>query len=286
MMDSTMRDALQQVRNILAGSNWQNILEASLIVLVGWFAARFARRVFQRLASNRLGPQGMLIGSRLVQYGILGLAAITALQKFTDLSVLLGAAGILTIALGFASQTSVSNIISGLFLVGEKALKPGDVLQVGTTTGEVIHIDLLSIKIRTFDNLLIRIPNETLLKTDIVNKSRFPIRRADILLGVAYKEDIERVRDVLLGVAEQNPSSLDEPSPLFQVLRFGESSVDIQFSVWTLQDHFIQFKTQMFIDIKKALDAEQIEIPFPHRTLYTGSATEPLPVRLTAPTDP
>jgi len=202
-----------------------------------------------------------------------------------DLSILLGAAGILTVAIGFASQTSASNIISGLFLLGEKPFGVGDIVKVGTTTGEVIAIDLLSVKLRTFDNLFVRIPNETMIKAEITNLRRFPIRRFDLQVGVAYKEDLDRVREVLNAVADEHPLSLDEPAPMILFKGFGESSVNFQFSVWALSDNFLEIRTQIPIAVKKAFDEQGVEIPFPHRTLYTGSETNPMPVRINGETE-
>jgi len=130
-----------------------------------------------------------------------------------QLSVLLGAAGILSVAIGFASQTSASNLISGLFLIGEGPFAIGDFIRVGTTEGEVLSIDLLSVKLRTPDNLFVRIPNEQLIKSEVVNLTRFAIRRLNLAVGVAYKEDIPRVRHILMQVATDNPLCLNEPAP-------------------------------------------------------------------------
>src|SRR5690606_3033117 len=126
-----------------------------------------------------------------------------------SLSVLLGAAGVLSVALGFASQTSASNLISGLFLIGEQPFQLGDTIKVGNTTGEVLSIDLLSVKLRTFDNLYVRIPNESLIKSEMTNLTRFPIRRFDLLIGVAYKENISQVRQIMQNVADNNPLCMD-----------------------------------------------------------------------------
>ena len=123
---------------------------------------------------------------------------VSALRELGfDLSVVLGAAGILSVAIGFASQTSTSNLISGLFLMLERPFSIGDVIKVDSTTGEVISIDLLSVKIRTFDNLFVRSPNESMIKTQVTTLTKFPIRRADLQVGIAFKEDIERVKEIL-----------------------------------------------------------------------------------------
>ena len=186
----------------------------------------------------------------------------------------------MSVAIGFASQTSASNIISGLFLVSERPFSIGDLIRVGSTTGEVTSIDLLSVKLRTFDNLFVRIPNETLIKSEVTTLTRFPIRRIDLAIGVAYKENIEHVRKVMERVADANPICLDEPKPAFIFKGFGDSSLDMQFSVWVKREKFSELKNAIYEDIKEAFDAEGIEIPFPHQSLYAGSMTEPFPIRV------
>ena len=83
-----------------------------------------------------------------------------------------------------------------------------------------------------------------------------------------------------MGVAERNVLCLDEPKPIFIFRGFGESSLDLQFSVWSTKGNYLEVKNQIQQEIKVAFDAEGIEIPFPHRTLYPGSVSEPFPVRL------
>ncbi|HMB90444.1 MAG TPA: hypothetical protein VKP65_06325, partial [Rhodothermales bacterium] len=124
------------------------------------------------------------------------------------------------------------------------------------------------------------VPNENLVKSEITNLTRFPIRRVDLQIGVAYKEDMEHVRSVLMEVADRNPLSLEEPAPMFIYQGYGDSALNFQFSVWATRETFLDLKNSIQIDIKNAFDDHGIEIPFPHRSLYTGSITEPFPVRI------
>jgi len=126
----------------------------------------------------------------------------------------------------------------------------------------------------------VRLPNETLLKSEVTTLTKFPIRRIDLKIGIAYKEDIARVRDILFEVAQKNNMCLEEPKPLFIMQGFGDSSMDLQFSVWTKRENFLTLKNSIYEEIKAAFDANNIEIPFPHRSLYTGSVTDPFPVRI------
>ena len=252
-----------------------------LILIIGYLLARFARNGVGRFKVANLTPHSMILLKRLVFYGILILTFISVMKELGfDLSVVLGAAGIFSVAIGFASQTSASNLISGLFLMMERPFSVGDIIRVESTTGEVISIDLLSVKLRTFDNLFVRIPNESMIKTQVTTLTRFPIRRADLQVGIAYKEDIERVKEILNNIATKNLLCLDEPAPLFILLGFGSSSVDIQLSVWAKKENFLALKNSMYQEIKKTFDQQNIEIPFPHISLYSGEATKPIPVSI------
>lgn len=276
-----MEDLLTTASNIITVDTLLNAGSALLKLVVGIILARVVSRSAVKLFSNRVTTHQAILVQRITFYVIAGLFIASALMSLGfDISVLLGAAGILTVAIGFASQTSASNVISGLFLLGEKPFSVGDIVRIGTTTGSVLSVDLLSVKLRTFDNLFVRVPNETIIKSEITNLTRFPIRRIDVLMGVAYKEDLNHVRDLLMDVADRNPLCLEEPKPLFIYKGFGESALNFQFSVWAKRENFLDLKNSIQIEIKDSFDTGNVEIPFPHRTLYAGSVTDPFPVRV------
>ncbi|EAR10721.1 mechanosensitive ion channel family protein [Reinekea blandensis] len=282
-------DVLTRLNELIESTHLYSILQAILLLTAGYVLGKLASTAAVKISGTALSPHSRLILKRAVFYVIFGLLSVSALSQLGfDLNVILGAAGILTVALGFASQTSASNLISGLFLMLERPFSIGDIIRVNATSGEVISIDLLSVKLRTFDNLFVRIPNETMLKTEVTTLTKYPIRRADLLVGVAYREDIERVRDILMDIAAKEPLCLEEPKPLFIFSGFGNSSIDIQFSVWAQRENFLTLKNNMLQAIKIRFDQEGIEIPFPHVSFYTGSDSRPLPVSLVndAPADP
>jgi small-conductance mechanosensitive channel len=269
------------LQDSLGADTAMNVVIGIVILLVGLVVARLAAAGSGRFLRSRASAQGIMVARRLVFYSILFVVIATVLNQFGfKLGVLLGAAGILTVAIGFASQTSVSNLISGLFVIAERAFVVGDVIRVDDVTGEVLSIDLLSIKLRTFDNLLVRVPNENIIKTRVTNLTHFPIRRIDMQVGVAYKEDLRRVRDLAFAVADRNPLVLEEPAPLFIFQGYGDSALQFQFSVWAQRTNYLDVLNAVHIELKEAFDAEGIEIPFPHRTLYAGSVTDPIPVKV------
>jgi small-conductance mechanosensitive channel len=239
------------------------VLQAVILLFLGFIIARAVATLLSKSLARRVARHQRQLICRIVFYAILILFIISALQHLGfQLSILLGAAGVVTVALGIAAQTSVSNIISGFFLIAEQAFVVGDNITVNDITGEVLSIDLLSIKIRTNDNTFARIANETLIKAHIINLTRFPIRRFDIPLGVAYKEDLAKVREVLLNAADKNPLCLEEPKPVVYILGFGASAVNLQFSVWASQKNFQELKNTIQEDIKEAFEENGIEIPY------------------------
>ena len=282
-----MYDLWTQALELLTSERALIFVRATILLLTGLVLAKVVSAMVKKIAARRLSTHQTMILRRSSFYLILGLFLVSALHELGfNLGVLLGAAGIFTVAIGFASQTSASNLISGLFLVAERPFTVGDVIKVGDTVGEVLSIDLLSVKLRTFDNLYVRIPNESLIKTETTTLTRFPIRRIDVKVGIAYKEDITRTRTLLEQIARNNPLCLEEPKPLFIFLGFGESSLDIQFSIWAKRENFLDLKNSLQEEIKCAFDAQGIEIPFPHRSLYAGAVTEPFPVKIVDATSP
>lgn len=276
-----MNEMMIYLTETLSSEILGKLIRAFVLFFVGLVIAklisRFSLPLFTKIFTNHT--------SKVIQKGtyylIFILFVISALLELGfNLSVLLGAASVLTVAIGFASQTSASNFISGLFLMAERSFIIGDIIKVGNTVGEVLSIDLLSVKVRTFDNLFVRLPNESLIKSEVTTLSKFPIRRVDMKIGVAYKESIENVKSVLEKVAFDNPLCLEEPKPLYIFQGFEDSSLSLQFSVWSKRENFLELKNSMYEQIKKAFDEGNIEIPFPHISLYTGNNTDPFPIAI------
>jgi len=259
----------------------EKFIRIVFILIIGISSIQAIAFMLRRSLRKQLSRQRMMLITRTVIYtGYTGLVLIVVKELNYDLAALFGAVGVMGIVIGVASQTSIGNIISGLFLVGEKSFELGDVVKVGDKTGTVYAIDLLSIKVRTFDNLLIRIPNQTVISTELVNITKFPIRRLDFQLGVAYKEDLRKVKTILEDVVRKNPLCLEEPEPVIIFQAFGSSSIDITLGVWFEKSNYLKVRNSVFIEIKEAFDREGIEIPFPHVSVYAGETSKPMTVKL------
>jgi len=275
------QNLMSTINTYIADGNFQPILKVVLIIIITVPVLLLLRGWARRFFTKKYAPHYGMLAGKLIFYSGLTILVVTVMgQLGISLAPLLGAAGIVGIALGFASQTSVSNIISGLFLIAEQPFKVDDIITINNTTGVVLSIDVLSVKLRTFDNQFVRIPNEMIIKTEVTNVTRFPIRRFNAKISVAYKEDIGRVRELLMEVAEKNEYSLSEPEPLIIFDAFGSSSIDLLFLIWAPVKEYVLLKNSIQEEIKAKFDEEGIEIPFPHVSLYAGSASKPLSVEM------
>jgi len=255
------------------------LLRIGLILVIGLIILAALGETVKKLLPKKFSQQRKMLISRFVRYsGIIILFLIIISELNINLTAIFGAAGVIGIVLGVASQTSIGNIVSGFFLVSEKPFEIGDQIRIGDKSGIVYSIDLLSIKIRTFDNLLLRIPNQTVISSEVINVTRFPIRRLDFDLSVAYKEDLDKVLKIIQTVVKRNPLCLDEPEPLIVFKTFGASGIDILLGVWFERANYLKVKNSIFTEIKEAFESNGIEIPFPHISLYTGESTKPFPI--------
>ena len=249
------------------------IIRVILILVIGIPLIRLIRSLTKRIVKDRLSPQSEQLVVRSVYYVAILILLITLLNEFGfRLSAILGAAGIFGVAISFASQTSISNIISGIFLISEKPFQIGDVVQVSSNIGTIESIDLLSIKLKTSDNRYIRVPNETMIKTEVINITRYPIRRLDIYVSVSYKDNLEKVKNVFMEIIENEPLALKEPAPLFSIDKFSESGINIQYGVWVNKDDYSDLKNSLMINLKDKFEHEHITIPFPH--IFIANAGE------------
>lgn len=280
-------DTLKGIPGKLPADAPDRALAIGVTVIFGVLLFRFVSVLVERYLMKRSTAQRRMIARKVIRYtGVIVVAMVVLRELGVELVTLLGAAGIVGIAVGFASQTSVSNIISGIFLISEKPFAVGDVIKVGGTTGIIQSIDLLSIKIRTFDNLFVRIPNEKILTSEVTNVTRFPIRRMDITFQVPFDEDLSLVHRVLSDIAKKNPHSLDEPEPLIVLNEFKENGVEVIFGLWFSQDDYLNLKNSIMIDISSRLKREGILFANPKRTLSLGEAERLFDVRIVEATSP
>ncbi|HEV2523820.1 MAG TPA: mechanosensitive ion channel family protein [Gammaproteobacteria bacterium] len=242
------------------------ILRLSSYIVIGILLTLYICRFVGKVSARHFSAHHSQLLRRITFYIGLVLSFVFPLRasgvNVTGLLEAAGiAAGIVTAAVAFASQTSISNFLSGMFLIVEKPFEVGDFVRINETLGEVLSIDLLSVKIRTKDNIFVRIPNESLLKSQFENVTRFPIRRCDIKLYMGFNEDLQKLKKILLEVAKQNSLCLVSPAPELSFLEFGEAALKLQFSVWGKQTSFNSLQTSIQTDIQTAFNKYDIRLP-------------------------
>ncbi|MCB5252560.1 MAG: mechanosensitive ion channel family protein [Candidatus Cloacimonadaceae bacterium] len=253
------------------------LIRVGLMLVIGIPLIGLIKKVLTRILKDKLTKQTEVMILRFVKYTLVLILLMMILNEFGfKLSAILGAAGIFGVAIGFASQASISNIISGIFLISEKPFVIGDVIEVNGQVGTIQTIDMLSLKLKTFDGRFVRVPNETMIKNDVINLTRFDIRRSQISLSVAYKEDLPKVMDILREIADTMPEALKEPAHMLLIDSFGDSGININFGVWTATSNVFNMRNQLYLTVKERFDKEGIEIPFPHLSIYAGSESEPI----------
>ncbi len=258
--------------DVLESVHYMEWIIVLVILIIGMFGAAIISKIAGKVVQKSTGPHFENIVRKVTFWGLGLMVVFLCLQNLgVELTAVLATAGIFGIAIGFAAQTSVSNIISGIFLLFEQPFQVGDAIKVGDTMGVVLSIDLLSVKLRQFDNLYTRVPNETFIKNNITNLTRYKIRRFDIMVGVAYQEDHREAQQVVEKVVQDHPQVLRVPEPLVLIEELGNSSVDLKVRVWFDRTEFIQARSELIAEIKTALDEAGIEIPYPHRMHYASN---------------
>lgn len=260
---------IQQALSTLKTIPYLEILLVLLTAVVGWMIAKAISLFIGRQVERTTDQTSALVARKLVFYGIILLVLVVILAELdVSLAALLTAGGILGVALGFASQTAVSNIISGVFLIFERPFEVSDVIKVDNNAGVVQSIDLLSTKLRTFDNQFWRMPNEKLLKSDIITITKYEVRRTDLATSISYDDDIQTAREVMLECARNHPLVMADPEPVSLVNRMGDSGIEITLRYWFYRTDFIQVLSDLTHEVKIALEEAGLTIPFPHRTVY------------------
>ncbi len=230
------------------------------------------KRIAKKIGERKLKPQTAMIVIKVIRYTFYVLVVIYVLGIFNiNLSALFGAAGIAGVAIGFASQTSMSNIISGFFVVTDHALKVGDFITVDEVSGTVLSIDMLSVKIKTSDGKIVRIPNETIINTKLQNVSSYPIRRYDVVVSVSYETDLRRALELLKTVPSKCPLVLADPEPVIFCTSFAASGIDITLGVWLNNSDLMEVRNQVFVAVKETFDQAGVSIPFPQMDVHMVS---------------
>ena len=243
----------------------------ALLMLSGWVRSRLRRRWLTRTTMDRGAREATVT---IIGYIGVALAFVIALAvagfEFTNLAIIAGA---LSVGIGFGLQAIVNNFVSGLILLFERPIKTGDWIVVGNTEGYVKRISIRSTMIQTFDRADVIVPNSDLIANQVTNWMLYdPRGRIRVAVGVAYGSDTEKVRELLLEIANTHPEVITDgtsPTPRVLFLQFGDSSLNFE-----LRCHIrnIDMRRIVISDVNFAIDKafreHGVEIPFPQRDVH------------------
>jgi len=196
----------------------------------------------------------------LIAYVALILILIASLGFSTEGIITAFSSVMLAIALGL--QNTLASLANGILLIFTKPFKAGDFVDIGGTAGTVKEIKLFSVKIVTGDNLTIVIPNNTVFSSTIINYSKMPLRRVDLVVPVSYNVDIKRVKSLLNGLIEKDERIVKDPAPFCRLTEYGASSLDFTVRVWTSSSEYWNVRLDMLENIIELFREHNVEIPY------------------------
>jgi small-conductance mechanosensitive channel len=256
---------------VTIGDIFQLVLILSLTILISKIITLYLRRSLKDKVSKDVGETII----KFFYYGTIIIVSISALERMgIQLSGLLLAGGITGIILGFASQNIVGNLISGIFLMIEKPIKIGDQVEIDKISGFITDILIISTHIRTYDGLLVRIPNQQVFTSNITNLVGFPVRRFELTFGIRYSDDADNAISVIEDIIDKEPFALLNPEPAVFVNELGDSAVKIIVRIWAPISEWFSLKSSLVLAVKKTLEEKGIEIPFPQHVVYLHNVPE------------
>ncbi|GAA0338497.1 small-conductance mechanosensitive channel MscS [Morganella psychrotolerans] len=276
MNEQLLTDGLNQATGWLANNQTLlleyavNLVAAVLILIIGLFVAKMAGKAVSRLLAIRgvdITVSDFL--SAIVRYAMIAFTLIAVLGRLgvqtTSVIAVMGAAGL---AIGLALQGSLSNLAAGVLLVVFRPIRAGEYVVIGAAEGTVQTVQIFSTTLRSADDKIIVIPNGKVISGDIINVTREPNRRRDIIVGVAYNADIDLVKKILTDIVEADPRVQQDKGIVVRLNEMAPSSLNFIVRYWTVNGDFLSVNWDLLENFKRALDKHNIGIPFPQLDVH------------------
>ncbi|MGD2096182.1 MAG: mechanosensitive ion channel [Desulfobacterales bacterium] len=246
------------------------ILAALAVFIIGRWVVKYLRRLTRRIMEKRnVDPTLVKFLTNLTYVALLTFVILAALGMLgiqtTSFIAVLGAAGL---AIGLALQGSLSNFAAGVLMIIFRPFKVGDFIEGAGVAGTVEEIQIFTTRLATPDNKTIIIPNAKLTSDNIVNYSTKGTRRADMVFGIGYDDDIDKARDIIVEVLSQEERILKDPTPQVAVSELADSSVNFVARPWVNAGDYWGVVFDVTEAVKKRFDSEGISIPFPQRDVH------------------
>jgi small conductance mechanosensitive channel len=246
------------------------IIAALAILVIGRWVSRALKNLIQRLMEKRevdktvVSFVGNLSYIALITFVVLAALNQLGIQTTSFIAVI-GAAGL---AIGLALQGSLSNFAAGFLLIIFKPFKAGDYIEGAGVAGTVEEVQVFTTQLKTPDNKTIIVPNAKMMGDTITNYSAKDTRRVDMVIGVGYGDDLQKVRQILEGILAGDQRVLPDPAAKVAVLELADNSVNFVVRPWVKAEDYWDVYFELTETIKRRFDAEGISIPFPQRDVH------------------
>ncbi len=254
-----------------------SLIIGAIVMAVGVIFAKTLSILFKRYIAANLPDNTASNLHKLIYYGIIVVTLLAVVtSQGIDLSGLMVAGGIFGIVIGFAVQSVVSNLFSGVFLMFDRPAKTGDLIELPQSNiyGRLMDVTIFSTRIKLFDGSIARVPNEKIFTSEMRNVSGSEVRRIDVTLGIAYKEDLDHAIEVIKKAATKLPYVLREPKPEVWTEQLADSSVQLKVLTWIPRDEWDHVGPILLKELKKEIDDAGIEIPFPQRVIHYSDKSD------------
>lgn len=252
--------------------NLAHLAGAVAVLVIGVILARILSKAADRALtrSGRIEPTVAKFLGNLIKYALWVVVGVTVLTQFgVQTTSIIAALGGLALAVGLALQGTLSNVAAGVMILIQRPFRVGEAITAGTVTGTVQGIGLFTTELLQFDGLYVMVPNNELWNKPIVNFTRMPTRRFELLVGIGYNDSIQQARTVLLALAEADSRVLDDPAPVVFVSALADSAVTVGMRVWCKTEDYLGLSWALTEAAKTRFAEEGISIPFPQREVRT-----------------
>ena len=269
MENMEMSTILQQGQELVANFGFDLIAAIVIFVVGRWVAKGLAGLVRKVMTKAEVDEMLVRFVGSLVYFTMLAFVAIAAVSALgvqtTSFIAVLGAAGL---AVGLALQGSLANFASGVLIIVFRPYKVGDFVEAGGVSGTVEGVQVFSTIFKTGDNKKVIVPNSEVTAGVITNYSANETRRVDLVAGVGYEDDLDKVKQVLEDIVSKDDRILADPAPKIAVHELADSSVNLVVRPWVKTSDYWGVYFDLTEQIKKRFDSEGISIPFPQRDVH------------------
>lgn len=257
----------------LAMTRGVDIVQALIIATIGYFICRWIRRVIHNvLTRSAVEDSAVTFITEIIYFLCLLIVALMALGTMgvstTSLSAALGGIGL---GIGLALKDKIGNVASGIFILIFKPFRVGDFISAAGNSGTVSNIRIMYTELTTTGNQIVVIPNLTMTSSIVTNYSFMDTRNVEFNIGVGYGTDLPQCVEIMKGVLVGSDYVMDKTNILVYIKEFGDSSIVVYARAGVARASYFEAMNDLYIEIKQALDAAGIDIPFPQVVVHKGN---------------